>query len=267
MTRHFNMPVFALLLLLVTADACMSAEPSTPRFDTSPTKVLFMIDTRGGFASQLQELTSLPEFVVYGDGRAMWTRYDKNKDLRRLMTTHLSPDEVEREVAYIESLGYADWYERYENAVLPNLPTTTFQLNLRAGSIKRMVYGLGLSLKQNSIPQGFGQVYEHFTAFRHKDEYEYPIERVLVFARKLTGGEARRGSRTLNWGVKQIKLADFAHEGETDYGQKELDGRDAERVVQRLRDWTMFSTDLSVFFFREKKDVFQLGYRPMLPHE
>lgn len=240
---------------------------TAPGYDKSPTRVLFMIDTKGGYASQLQELTALPEFVLYGDGTAVWTRYDKKKDLRLLMAARLSSDEVDQLLSYLQSLGYDNWYERYDGSGLVNLPTTTMLLNLKDKLERRTVYGLALALKQNSIPEGFGEIYDHFTHFKHKDEYEYPIDRVMLFARRLTKTEARRGARTLNWGIKQIKLEDFAHEGESDYGQKVVDGADADRVVSRLRDWTMFSTDLSVIFFKEKKGDYQVGYRPLLPHE
>ena len=62
-----------------------------------------MIETRGGFASPLQELTVLPEFIVYADGTAIWTRYDKKKDLRQMFTVHLSDAEISQEISFINS--------------------------------------------------------------------------------------------------------------------------------------------------------------------
>jgi hypothetical protein len=88
-----------------------------------------------------------------------------------------------------------------------------------------------------------------------------------VYARKLDKLEAHRGFRRMNWGVTQVKLADFARESQTEYGQMEFAGKNAERVMDRIRKWTLFSTDLSVVFFTEKKADYQVGFRPALPHE
>jgi hypothetical protein len=259
--------VLAVLVPMVALGSrCAAADAPTFDYDHGPTRVLFIISTTGGFASQLQELTALPDFVLYGDGTAVWTRYDKQKDLRRLMTARLSPDEVAQELAFVESAGFASWYDRYEDTSLQNLPTTTMTLHLKKRTTTRMVYGLNIAMKQKTAPEGFGQIVDHFSSFRHKDEYDYPIDRVRLFARKLSKAEAKRGYKSLGWGIKQVKLGEVAHDSE-DFGQKDLEGADAERVVKRLRDWTLFSTDLSVIFFKEKKDDYQVGYRPLLPHE
>lgn len=263
--RNARAFLIATTLLLVAAMRLCGAEPFV--YDTSPTHVIFEISTRGGFESQLQELTALPDFVLYGDGTAVWVRHDKKKDLNVLMAARLSSEEVAAELAWVESMGFSGWYDRYDRVTLPKMPTTTVRLDLKSGTTTRMVYGLAMALKQKVVPEGFGQLYDHFTQFRHKDEYEYPIDKITLYARKLTKSEARRGYRSLSWGVKQVVLGDIAHDGDVDFGQKIFTGADAERVVSRLRNWTLFSTELSVVFFKDKKDDFQVGYRPVLPHE
>lgn len=241
------------------------AEPFV--YDTTPTHVVLAIETKGGYESKLQELTALPDFILYGDGTAVWTRHDTKNDLRVLMTARLSPDDVQRELEYLMSSGFLQWYDRYDRISLPNLPTTTVRLDLKSGTTSRMVYGLALALRQKVAPEEFGQVCEHFRGFRYKDEYEYPIDNIRLFVRKLTKAEARRGYRTLGWGVKKIVLSDIASSGNLEYGEKVFTGKDAERIVNRLRNWTLFSTELSVIFFKDKKEEFQVGYRPVLPHE
>lgn len=255
----------ALLMLALRLPAL--GEPKSPSlYDTGAGKVLFAIQTKGGVASPLQELTALPDFILYGDGTAIWTRYDASREIRVAWTTHLSTQEIQKELDFIDAQGYNGWYDRYEDAGLPNLPTTTFALHFKEQSIKRLVYGFQLCVKNKTIPEGFGPLYDHFAQFRHPDETPYEAERVMLFARKLTRMESKKGYRTLKWGIKTVVLAEFAREGQ-DYGQKELTGKDAERVVGRLKKWTLFSTDLSVIFFKEKKTDFQLGYRPVLPGE
>lgn len=257
------------LALLAVAALTLPARAAQPaiEYDTAAGKVLFCVDTRGGVASSLQELTSVPEFTLFGDGTALWTRYDKKKDLREVWCAQLAADEVHKEIEWLMSLGFADWYDRYDQANLPNLPTTTFTLSLKDQSLKRQVYGLQLATKRKLIPDGFGQIYDHFSAFKHPTEAIYKFDRIMVYARKMTKLEAKRGFKTLNWGVSQVKLADFARESETEYGQLQVSGKDALRVLHRLKDWTLFSTDLSVVFFKEKKENYQIGYRPLLPNE
>ncbi|MBM3462752.1 MAG: hypothetical protein FJX76_11680 [Armatimonadetes bacterium] len=234
-------------------------------YDTAPARVVFSITTKGGVASTLQELTALPDFVLYGDGTAFWTRYDKAADLRQLWTATLSPEQVRAELQWLSNKGYFEWYDRYDHVTIKNLPTTYFQVNLVDGPFKRQVYGMNVGLKDHSTPAGFGEVFERFSKYSAAGEKLYNFDRVMLFARKLTRSEARRGYKTINWGVKQVKLADFARESEKEYGQFEVSGKDASRVTNRLRKWTLFSTDLSIIFFKEKKEEYQLGYRPLLP--
>ena len=262
-----RLAVLAVLVALACLGRPALGEPkNTLPYDNGSGKVLFMIQTKGGVASSLQELTALPEFALYGDGTAIWTRYSAAKEMRVVWTTHLSPQEVQKELDFIDAQGYNGWYDRYEDTNLPNLPTTTFTLNFKEQSIRRLVYGFQYCTKNKTIPDGFSRLYDHFVQYKHPDETPYESDRVLLFARKLPRLEAKRGYRTLNWGIKQVTLSEFAREGQ-EFGQKELSGKDAERVVSRLKKWTLFSTDLSVIFFKEKKTEYQLGYRPVLPGE
>lgn len=256
----------ALLLVAVLAGPALGEPKGAILYDTTPGKVLFSIQTRGGVASPLQELTALPDFILYGDGTAIWTRYDSSRDVRVAWSTHLSSQEMQKELDFLDAAGYNGWYERYEDAGITNLPTTTFTLNFKEQTIRRLVYGLQYCLKNKTVPDGFGSVYDHFAQYRHPDEAPYEPEKVMLFARKLTRIESKRGYKTLSWGIKTVVLSEFAREGQ-EYGQKELSGKDAERVVARLKKWTLFSTDLSVIFFKEKKVDYQLGYRPVLPGE
>ena len=270
--RHATRLIIAGLVCVTLMVWCAHrVEAVDPRaalpYDSSPGKVLFSIETRGGVASKLQELTALPDFVLYGDGTAIWTRYNTRADLRVVWSVKLNTDEIKKDLEYIDSLGYNGWYDRYEDAPMAHLPTTTFTLNYKEQPIKRLVYGLQYCVKNKVVPEGFGQIYEHFSRYKHPDEGPYEFERVVVFARRMTKLEARRGFRTLNWGIKPVNLSEFARDSQTDYGQKELSGKEARRVIDRLKQWTLFSTDLSVVFFREKKVEYQLGYRPVLPGE
>jgi hypothetical protein len=251
--------------LLLGAGRLAAAESMA--WDETPGKVLFSIQTRGGVASTLQELTTLPDFVLYGDGTAIWTRYNHAADLRVVWTAQLTPEEVSEQLAWLDSVGYFGWMERYDDSPMPDMPTTSFTLQLKERNVPRHVYGLAYALKRKSVPDGFGQIQERYTQFKHPKEKLYNIDRVRLFARHLTKLEAKRGFRSLGWGVKQVKLADFARDGEKDYGELDVSGKDAERVVKALKKYTLFSTDLTVFFFKEKKEEFQVGYRPLLPGE
>ena len=247
--------------------ARVAVSPTRYEWDESSARPLLMIKTSGGVASPLQDLTTLPEFVLYGDGSAYWTRYDAHSETRALWRATLTPAEMQQEIGFVMGHGYGDLYERYEDAGLPDLPTTTFALNLKDGSLNRQVYGLALGLKRGSLPAALGDVHSRYAAFHHPTEAPARIERLFVYARKLDKAEAKRGYKKLGWGVKQVKLADFARESETEYGQLEVSGKNAERVLDRLKKWTLFSTELSVIFFTENKVDYQLGYRPALPHE
>jgi len=259
----------ALVIVLGIGPVAAAPTPRPPRWawDATPGKVLFMIQTRGGVASPLQEVTALPDFVLYGDGTAIWTRYDAKEEMRQVWTAQLTQDEIAQQLDWMASLGYEEWYDRYEDASLADLPTTTYTMNLQDRTIKRLVYGLQFCLKANTVPSGFGEIYQRYSAFTHPAERLYVVERIVLYARGLSKTEARRGAHTLNWGVKEVKLADFALESETDYGRSEISGKDATRVVNRVKKWTLFSSDFSVFFFKEKKKEYQVGYRPLLPGE
>ncbi len=269
-TRRALRLLLLFMLVIATTSAALadSASPVIPNYDRGSTRVLFMIETRGGYASRLQKLTTLPDFVLYGDGTAVWTRYDKTKDLHEVFAARLTPQEVKQELEFILSSGFEKWYDRYDGVTISNLPTTTFTLNFIDHPMKRTVYGLQMALQRGLVPSNFGVLFTHFKDYRNKNEFAFPIERILLFARKLGPAEAHRGYKTLNWGISQVKLANFAQDSDSEYAQKEIDGRNAERVVQRLHNWTLFSTDLStVIFFKEKKVTYELGYRPLLPHE
>jgi hypothetical protein len=249
-----------------TGTTVHAAVPDKFVYDQSANAILFEIETHGGVASALQELTTTPEFVLYGDGTVVWTRYNDKRDLRQLWTAQLNKDEVQQELHFIVEAGWNDWLDRYDSSVV-NLPTTTFTLNLKDAPARRQIYGMELGFKSGKLPEGMSRVYQHFAHYKHAGEDLYEPDHVLVFARKMSKLEAKRGAKTLKWNVKQVKLADFARESETEYGQTTVSGKDVDRVMNRLRDWTLYSTDLSVVFFKEKKDAYQVGYRPLLPGE
>lgn len=266
MRFRFRLAGLLLAALLLAAPRVASAA-EVPTWDATPGKVVFIIQTHGGVVSPLQELTALPDFVLYGDGMAIWSRYDKRQELREVMTAQLTEDEVRQELSFVLGKGYADWLDRYDDANLPNLPTTTFNLNLQGRSLKRLVYGLQYALKRSAVPAGFGEIFERYSQFSHAGQKPYRFNRLMLYARQMGRVEAKRGYRSLSWNVKHVKLADFARESETEYGQMEVSGKDADHVVGRLKKWTLFSTDLSIFFFNEKKKDYQVGYRPLLPGE
>ncbi|HEY3999687.1 MAG TPA: hypothetical protein VGO93_12515, partial [Candidatus Xenobia bacterium] len=118
--------------------------------------IILRVDNQNPYASSLQKLTAIPDFVLQSDGTLFFARTGKEVGQVEYYTAQVTTDEMSTMVSRIQLGGAADWEEDYENATLQGLPTTVFALS--APGIKRTisVYGAAWSAREHQIPDVLG---------------------------------------------------------------------------------------------------------------
>jgi hypothetical protein len=233
--------------------------------------IILWVISKGGFTPPMYQFTKGPEFVLYGDGRAVFAVYDKSTQQTTMMEARLSEEEVQELLAFIERNGFWDLEDGYFDAAVTDLPTTAFWVEVDGRRKEVQVYALYFAVEEGLAPRGLKEIHEHLANFSHPSAREYQPQEVSLFAEEVTWevGDAPP------WPVEGISLADVAATPpvEVDWWLTMgyvVRGEVAREVVSVLRDCCLYSGpvfDVDEGLFSQDGIVYSVGYRPHLPHE
>jgi hypothetical protein len=193
-----------------TPTATPAASP-TPVYaiDTSPDKLVVGISPEGGFINPAGLLTRLPDFALYGDGRALTVATDPNAigllpDVRQ---AQLTPTEVQKVVALADADGLLGADATYDSPGNPDSGATLFTAVV--GSKVHTIRASGLTAGAGgdaSSPQAklvdFETKMANLASFlgRNVDDITYAPSAVRVFASSAgDAGSGQSAPPTIAW--------------------------------------------------------------------
>lgn len=230
-------------------------------------RVLVYVDSEGGLRAPIYDMARVPLFLLYKNGDLLYSFFDEGEGIKKLMKAHLQKNDVSHLIKVIKEKGFAEWNEYYENCPLTGVPTTKLYLDIEGERKTVNVWGIDYAIKNNTIPRGLIEVYRKLTYFSVPDAKEFEPEKIILYVKKMPSEPKGIGIKICKWGQK-IDLAPLSEETTLlGYGSVLLEGKNAKSVYKELKYKVPFSIqDVSVFF-RQGRNFYSLGYRPLLLHE
>jgi len=148
------MKTLALILLSLLLGACARSNSQKPDTGTPPTveskgpdDVVLRVDTGGGFVPVEVNLAHIPEFSLYGDGRAITQGPQimiyPGPALPNLLVRKIAPAGVTEILKAAQKAGLTGPNRNFDQAanVVTDMPTTTFTLSTDDGTHETSAYG------------------------------------------------------------------------------------------------------------------------------
>jgi len=255
-------------------------------YPTGADDLVLRVEDVGGFVPVEVNLTNVPRFSLYGDGRLILLVpdpeiFDPLASVRALVETRLSSAAVQRVLAAAQTAGLLGGDQNYANAGVTDLPTTVITTNA-GGAVSRVsAYGMVLPAtgmtpapdrdaltRLAAFVAGLGDLDRVLTdAERPPAPEPYPIERLQLIVAP-PNPNAEPDPAPAEWPL-ETALADLGDP--TDFGGLSypeastrcavLDGDDAATVVDLLRAPTPPAA------WTSDGETFQVLFRPLLPDE
>lgn len=234
--------------------------------DSSGAQVIISVTTEGGIRSAVCDLVAVPVFTLYEGGKVLYTACKDRNGLCTLMEARLTPQEVADLLMRLEKAGFFEMDETYQDCPLPDMPTTRISVNT---SQKKSVsiYAPLFAIKSGLLPEGLARIYQELTGFSHPSAKKFEPNQILLFARRLDPGLKKGAGRIVKWHPKIDLTFVCAQAEKSGYGRVVLEGGDAQKVSRALEETAPYSSPGAGVIFRQKKEIFSLAWRPVLPHE
>ncbi|CAA9531823.1 MAG: hypothetical protein AVDCRST_MAG73-1022 [uncultured Thermomicrobiales bacterium] len=255
-------------------------------YPTGADDLVLRVEDAGGFVPVEVNLTNVPRFSLYGDGRLILLvpdpeAFDPLASVRALMETRLSPAAVREVLAAAQTAGLLGGDQEYANAGVTDLPTTTITTNA-GGAVSRVsAYGLGLPATEMTPARdrdaltrlaafvaGLGDLDRVLTAADRPPAPEpYAIERLqLIVAPPNPNAEPVPDPAEWPLDTPLADLGDPADVGGISYPEASarcavLAGEDAAALVDLLR------AENPPAAWTSDGETFQVLFRPLLPDE
>jgi len=267
--------------------ACASPAP-TPTPSPTPTAtpppiphptgagdLLVQTETRGGLAGPLADLTTVPDFTLYGDGTLLYAAFDQERGkrlLRRGRLTEAAVQEVLRRA--VEEGSFFNSQPRYKNPTVLDAPTT--RITVRTSERCRSVLADALGIDPppetgNRDAQETAQVSRLVELQRWltavdlrapkgpdwRDEGPFIPNEMNLFITRVASPQVAESARP--WPFADLDLAFFTSLP-TDPTQVYLEDEFAHEVYQ-------FLIDTPTILFAQGTTLAGVTYRPHLPYE
>jgi hypothetical protein len=238
---------------------------------TGATDVVLRMEVGGGFVPMGFFLTQAPTFTLYGDGTVIFQQIDNRSnafEAARLpwLVGHLDEEAIQALLTFALTQGrLANAREQYDQGMVADAPSTTFDLNAGGQSKTVNVYAL-MELPEPGPDAadraGFLKLSQVLSAFQNQEElgevtpYEAELYRVI-----LTEGFGEPAGGAIDWPWDDVAPDDFAA-GDEPGALAHLDG---EHVADLLELPT--GGHPGVWVLDPDDNQVQLGVRPLLPDE
>jgi hypothetical protein len=190
-------------LALAQSDATPAAEGAIEH-PTGADELILRIEQVGGFVPVAYTISSIPQFSLYGDGRAIFTGpmidIFPSPALPNLRQVVLTESGIQEVLAAASNAGLLDGDVQYTNDMIADASTTVFTVNAGGKTTTVAAYALGLADNprwtdeertaiaklQEFASQTFDVSFWLDPASIATPDEEYPIERLQVLAEPTT---------------------------------------------------------------------------------
>ncbi len=135
-----NRILFSLLLVFaLAASACGASSAPTPTpapavtWDASPDKVIIRATFCCGFVPQGYAENYIPDALVWGDGRILWSQVG-NSGARRVLEGHLTSEQMTALIQRITDAGFFGWKDEYADYSVTDLASQCLSVALTGRS-------------------------------------------------------------------------------------------------------------------------------------
>ena len=242
-------------------------------------ELVLQVTTGGGFVPIEYNLTSMPEFSLYGDGRVIVSgpvdAIYPGPALPNLQTTVVSEDVIVEILSAAQEAGLLRTGVDYGQPGIADGPTTTFVINVGGTSFRSDIYALGMDSgdgnltaeqqQARAIVQDLRSNLVDLTGFVSEPPswapYEYSA--LAVFSRAVDPTAGPGGTDVMP-NVLDWPLADLSTAGsEVMEGVRKIvvSGEDLDTLRPLLSQATQIS------LWRSGGSSYNLSFRPLLPDE
>lgn len=155
MSRHVSLPGRAvsaavlLTALLLTLGACGSgSEGESTQHPTGKSEIVLQVSAGGGFVPVSYNLTTLPQFTLYGDGTVIVTgpviEIYPGPAMPNLQSTHISEDAIQEILSAAKEAGLFANDVDYGQPGITDMPTTNIVANADGKTYTTDIYALGM---------------------------------------------------------------------------------------------------------------------------
>lgn len=230
-------------------------------------QMLVYIDTEGGVRAQIFDLAKVPIFCLYKTGDLLYSYFDEKYGCTTLMQGRMTPEDIDNLIRAFSEKGLDEWNEYYEDCPFKEMPVTRIFINYKNIQKRLYVTGMDYAMNNKIIPDGLISAYRKIEYFSCPDAVEYEPQKIVLYVKKLTEEPKGPGAKVNKWGSK-IDLAPISEEaGLTGFGSIILDGKNAKNTWKDIRYKVPFSRPDSNVCYRQGKNFYSIGYRPLLLHE
>jgi len=255
-----------LLVVLLLFAGPAAAAPGEINYEAFPERLLLRMETSSPYMGELEKLTKLPEFSLYGDGTVIFTRADRD-DLVELMRAKLEPSETAQLLEFAKSEGLLEWDDVIEKCPLENMPVTVFTLRSLSENRTIRVYGLAYSAGAGLLPPGIARLYARLGSFSHPTTQPFKAEKMKLFVRTVTGKIHKSSARVEVWRPDIMLTKVTGATPSAAFREKVYEGRFAAKIAKFLDGKVLYTRKVVNLFFSQKREVYEVGCRPVLPEE
>jgi hypothetical protein len=257
--------ITVMLLCLVLGGAAAGASSSDIKYEPFPEKLLLRMETQSPFAGDLEKLTRIPEFSLYGDGTVLFTKTGPD-EIVELMKATLEPGEMEDLISFIRSQGILEWDESIEKCPLENMPTTMITLRSLTANRKIKIYGLAYAAGDGQLPPGIAGLHARLSSFSHPSAEPYKPAKIRLFVRRI--GNVDKSKAKIETWKPGITLANVTGSSSSPHFKEKIyEGRNVNGLLKFLNGKVLYGRKVINLFFSQKKEIYEVGFRPVLPEE
>jgi hypothetical protein len=221
-----------------------STEAGAVEHPTGAAEIVLRMKEGGGFVPMGYAATETPLFTLYGDGTVIYRPtglpgVGEAQVLPPLRKARMSEAQIGELVSYALQAGLEDARERYENQMVADAPTTTFDIDAGGTTKSVSIYALGLGGLEGSGPddpvlRGLQELAELLRNFENsvkrgdatdQGEYDPPGYRAVIIEGEAFGAQ-------IDWPWDDLEPADFKPEGDMGFLSATVTPTQAKLVVE-----------------------------------
>lgn len=173
--------------------------PADLAWDTSPETVVIKATNCCGFVPAVYLQNSVPDAIIWGDGRYLWTLYNDSGE-RTIYEGRLSPEQMAAFLERMAAAGFFGWQDLYEEVGVADVPPQCIEVNLLSGS--KTVCEI-----YQGAPEAFKGLYAALQAGEGLAADEFMPTRAYLISLPLDLGGAQPGQLNLVWDAASLGFA------------------------------------------------------------
>ncbi len=233
-------------------------------YDPPVSDILLFVDEEGGLRGPLSNLSRVPVFCLYKDGRLIYSQTDASGFVS-LMETTLKDDKISEITSMFAASD--EWNDAYENCPIKDMPLLRITSNLKGEPRKFSIRGVDYAVKNKTIPQELAKIYRYVAYFSDPDSKDYESPDIFFYVKSAADPKGSKNSSVFKWRAR-VELAPIVNDTTfSGFATVRLSGKQAKSVIRELSGKTPYNSSELPVFFKQGNSFYTLGFRPLLPHE